>query len=342
MALVIPIFIPHRGCPHDCLFCNQQKISGVKKDDVASDAGVRETIDLWLERAKLAGSKRGTGPVEVAFYGGSFTCMDRDDQQSLLQQVAPYIVEKKVDSIRCSTRPDCITEEICEWLYGCGVRTVELGVQSLTELVLAKVQRGHNATQSMRAANTIKQAGLTLGIQLMVGLPGESTGSFLRTIDQVISLGPDFVRLYPTLVVAESGLEILYREGGYMPLTLQKAVAICARGYQKLSECDIKVVRMGLQPSPVLESSIVSGPYHQAFGDLVRSRLWMKRIRDRLCRVPPQKKLVIQVSHRDLSTVVGNGKCNIKRLDKLGYSGRYQILVDKTMERGCVKYVVSD
>ncbi len=333
MPFVIPVFIPHRGCPHDCLFCNQQKISGVSRE-LLQTGEVSKTIELWLTR------KRGPAAVQVAFFGGSFTCMDLDQQEALLEEVQPYIRRGEVDSIRCSTRPDCIDQELCAFLVKHHVRTVELGVQSLSDTVLKKTRRGHTAIQCRIASQLLKTAGFQLGIQLMPGLPAETTASFLKTIRGVIEIRPDFVRIYPALVVKESGLEELYRDGQFEPLSMNKAVAVSAVSYQMLTDAGVGVVRMGLQPSESLEESVVAGPYHPAFGELVRSRLWFREIRQQLSRLAPGKKLQIRLSHRDISAVVGLKKQNTKRLEALGFSGRYKIVVDKTMDRGFAQYVV--
>jgi histone acetyltransferase (RNA polymerase elongator complex component) len=181
---------------------------------------------------------------------------------------------------------------------------------------------------------------MRVGLQLMPGLPGETTGSFLKGIEEVIVLQPDFVRLYPALVVRESGLEKLYHAGSYRPLSLGRAIALTARCFQKLSDAGIKVVRMGLQPSASLEKSVVAGPYHPAFGELVQSRLWLKKIRAQLGLLSTEQKLLIHVSHRDMSAVVGMKKQNTKRLEELGFSGRFTILPDKNMARGNIHYAV--
>ncbi|MCP4341469.1 MAG: radical SAM protein [Desulfobulbaceae bacterium] len=333
MLLVIPIFIPHRGCPHDCLFCNQQKISGYDRDNTVQVA-VAETIDQWLERNK---SRR---QVQVAFFGGSFTCLSAREQKNLLSAVQPYLEKGKVDTIRLSTRPDCIDPAVCELLKEYKVGVVELGAQSLSDKVLQKSLRGHTSEHVRNGFRLLKASGMQVGLQLMPGLPGESSASFLHGIDEVITLKPDFVRLYPALVVKESGLEKLYRLKQYQPLSLGKAIALTAKCYQKLTEAGIGVVRMGLQPSEALEESVVAGPYHPAFGELVQSRIWLKKIRTRLVLLGPQQKLHIHVSHRDISAVVGMKKRNTIRLEELGFSGRYKILPDKNMARGSIHYAV--
>jgi len=330
--LVIPIFIPHRGCPHDCLFCNQQKISGHDREEARPPIAL--TIDVWLER------KKDRHQVQVAFFGGSFTCLPKSEQAAMLSAVQPYIAAGKVDTIRLSTRPDCIDAGVCALLKEYNVGVVEIGTQSLSDAVLQKSLRGHTAHETRHAFRLLKAAGIQVGLQLMPGLPGETSASFLRGIDEVIGLQPSFVRLYPALVVKGSGLETLYHAGRYRPLSLKKAIALTARCYQKLTEAGIRVVRMGLQPSALLEENVVAGPYHPAFGELVQSRLWLKKIRAGLVALGPEQKLFIHISEKDMSAVVGMKKQNTKRLDALGFSGRFTILPSKTMARGSIHYVV--
>lgn len=333
MPLVIPLFIPHRGCPHQCLFCNQEKISGSRGGE-ANIVNVAATIDQWLARSP------GKTKVQVAFYGGSFTCLRAAEQIAMLAAVQPYIAAGKVDCIRLSTRPDCIDTEVCQVLRDFRVGVVELGVQSLSDEVLAENQRGHNARQALAAFALLKAAGMEVGLQMMPGLPGESTSSFLLGINMVARLKPDFVRLYPVVVVKDSGLAERFHQDSYRPLSLNQAIALTGRAYNKLQSAGIRVVRMGLQPSESLDKSYIAGPYHPAFGELVVSRLWLRRIRARLTQLAPAENLCLHISHRDHGAVVGMKKSNIRRLNELGFSGRFTILPDKSMVRGSIKYVV--
>jgi len=332
MILVIPIFIPHRGCPHQCLFCNQKSITGQAGRTQPIEEEIKSTIEEWLERSRVRRE------VQVAFYGGSFTCLTREDQVQMLSAVRPFLDSGRVTSIRLSTRPDCIDQDICDLLQEFGVKTVELGVQSLDDQVLKKSQRGHTSSQSRDSLKLLRDSGMQLGVQLMVGLPSENTVSFLRGIGEVIRLKPDFVRLYPVLVVKNSGLEELYYNGDYRPHSLNKAVALTAMGYLRLLNAAIPVVRMGLQPSESLEESIIAGPYHPSFGELVKSRIWFSRIRKRLATLPAGEKMTVYVSHRDLSAVNGMSRGNILRLTDLGFAGRFRIATDKHMERGSIRY----
>ncbi len=333
MALVIPIFIPHRGCPHQCLFCNQQSITGQDGGSRRSEVEIGRTVEEWLVRSP------GRGEVQVAFYGGSFTCLPVEEQIGMLSAVRPFLDSGRVVSIRLSTRPDCIDSDVCSLLQKFGVKTVELGVQSMDDRVLKKSRRGHTVLDSMEAFWLLREAGMQVGIQLMVGLPAETTISFLSGINEVIRLRPDFVRLYPVLVVKKSELEDLYHTGEYKPFSLNKAVALTAKGFSRLRRMGIPVVRMGLQPSESLEQSLVAGPYHPSFGELVQSRIWFKRIRKKLAALNHDEKVTIFVSHRDLSAINGMNRRNIKRLNESGFRDRFIIKADKRLERGRIKYV---
>lgn len=336
MILVIPIFIPHHGCPHQCLFCNQQSITGQDRKSSWIQEEIKRTIEDWLERS------RKRREVQVAFYGGSFTCLTQEEQILMLSTIRPFIDSGRVTSIRLSTRPDCIDQDVCSFLQDFGVKTVELGVQSLDDHVLKKSRRGHTSLQSRDAFKMLRESGIKVGIQLMVGLPSENTVSFLRGIDEVIQLQPDFVRLYPVLVVKNSGLEDLYCKGDYRPHSLNKAIALTAMGYSRLLNVSIPVIRMGLQPSKSLDESMIAGPYHPSFGELVKSRIWFSRIRKILITLPPDGKVTVYVSHRDLSAVNGMNRRNIKRLTELGFAGRFRILTDKRMKRGRIRYAFGE
>ena len=369
MPLVIPFFIPHQGCPQQCLFCNQHSITGEREGrrDVATQ--VAATIREWLSRprrhpaqdmdegrsvkARLQGMdvekselearlRMPRGPqVQVAFFGGSFTCLPRVRQEELLTAVQPFLQSGQVRCIRVSTRPDCVDREVCSFLLSQGVRIVELGVQSLDDRVLQASWRGHDADHSRRAVALLHEAGLEVGIQLMPGLPLETTGSFLRTVREVVALVPAFVRLYPVLVVEHAGLAAMYRRGEYRPLSMNRAIALTSRAKVMLTAAAIRVVRIGLQPSASLERELLAGPYHPAFGELVASRIWLKRIRPLLASCPVGKRVVVRISPRDLSAVIGMKRLNIQRFERLGLADRLDIVTDMNMKRGTLVYAVN-
>ncbi|MBM4314752.1 MAG: radical SAM protein [Deltaproteobacteria bacterium] len=227
--MIIPIFIMNRGCPHRCLFCNEELVAENHPDRL-EETGFRETVRTYLE----AGRRRG-GPVEIAFYGGTFTGMPREEQLHLLGLAASYLREGTVDHIRISTRPDEIDAAGLDMLQAFGVKTVEIGAQSLDDDVLRLSQRGHRAADTLRAMARLKERNFATGIHLMAGLPGDSPELFARTIDRVIALGPDTVRIHPTIVLRDTPLADAYRKGIYRPLTLTEAVTQCKEALKKLT-----------------------------------------------------------------------------------------------------------
>lgn len=332
MALVIPVFIPHQGCPHQCSFCNQQSITGVQGATVRED--IKETISTWLGRPRKAGE------VQVAFYGGSFTCIAPETQEEMLGAVQPFIRAGQVHSLRLSTRPDCIDDEIVARLGCYGVKTVELGVQSLDDDVLQQSLRGHTAEDSRKAVRLLKHNNLQVGMQLMPGLPGDRTRTFLQTVRETIDLAPAFVRIYPVLVLTNSPLAAMYHAKNYLPLSMNRAIGLAARAKVMFDEAVIAVVRMGLQPSPSLERELVAGPYHPAFGELVAARLWLNRIRTLFVGLAASAVLEITISHRDLSAVIGPRRINMQRLHQLYGKERLVIHTQKDMKRGSLHHVV--
>ncbi|HHB75417.1 MAG TPA: radical SAM protein [Desulfobulbus sp.] len=337
IPLVIPVFIPHEGCPHSCVFCNQHRISGIQGKPLSADDVTRITR-TWLERDR----KKNRCRVQVAFYGGSFTGLALSRQQELLAAVLPFIRNGAVQAIRCSTRPDSIDAVIVNFLYARHVRVVELGGQSLDDSVLQNSRRGHSAADVVQASTMLKNAGMELGIQLMVGLPGQNFSSLRGTTDQVVSLAPDFVRIYPVLVVAGSGLARWYKRGEYRPLTLTRAVLQTAWMKKKLMAAGIRVVRMGLQPGRDLEKALLAGPYHPAFGELVNARLMLQQTRKLLSGVGPGQKVLIGISNRDLSVFKGIRQANIQRLTRLGLFDRFTLQTDPQQPRGTMKLITPD
>jgi histone acetyltransferase (RNA polymerase elongator complex component) len=333
--LVIPVFIPHQGCPHQCLFCNQRSITGIQEGSEEIGERITATIDEWLWR-----SQKNYARIEVAFYGGSFTCIPVEKQRKMLGVVQPYLGMGKVDSIRLSTRPDCVDPAICEHLSSYGVTTVELGVQSLDDTILHRSERGHNAQDCSSAVEALKEVGIEVGIQLMPGLPGETTLTFLRTIKKTITLQPSLVRLYPVLVVKGSGLEEQFAQGVFQPLSLNKAIALTGKAKELFDKFGIRVIRMGLQPSQSLEDELLAGPYHPSFGELVMSRFWFKRVRRMLSEVPEGFKVEVHISHKDVSAFVGMGKRNYKRLAELELLDKMILVTEKNMERGSLYHVI--
>ena len=244
---VIPIFVPHLGCPHDCIFCNQKSISGQKKQITAKD--VKDTIEEYLKSFKEKDSYK-----EVAFFGGSFTGIEPEKQEELLSAAYEYIKDKKIDSIRISTRPDYINKEILKRLKKYKVKTIELGVQSTNNYVLATAERGHTFEDVKKASKLIRWYGFELGHQMMVGLPDSTKQDELNTAKDLIKLKPKIVRIYPVLVVKNTKLEKEYNNGEYEPLSLVQAVERCKEIVYLFNKKKIKVIRIGLQNTTEISS----------------------------------------------------------------------------------------
>lgn len=331
MPLVIPVFIPHEGCPHSCVFCNQHSISGQssKPAQPITPLEVQATIQSWLAHS----NPEKHASVQVAFYGGSFTGLPIARQVELLEAVQPFLDQGTVQTIRLSTRPDYIDPDRLDLLRRYRVSIVELGAQSCDDRVLRQAGRGHCGADIAAASALIKAANIRLGLQLMLGLPGDTFRSLRATVARIVELRPDFVRLYPVLVLRGSGLDQLYHRGGYKPLSLSRAVLLAAFMKKRFDDQGIEVVRMGLQPSAELESALIAGPYHPAFGELVGARLMLQRTRRALVAVPATERVTLVIAERDLSIFHGQGRANSNRLRQLGLADRFILRTDPLQPR---------
>lgn len=325
---IIPFFISHQGCPHQCVFCNQEVITGEVKKDVTGGT-VKKTLDQ-----RLSGVDNQNREVEVAFYGGSFTGIPLGMQEELLGAVQPFLARGEVNSIRLSTRPDYIDHGIAAFLASYGVNTVELGVQSLDSEVLAASGRGHSREQVERAFAVLQKEKLQTGGQLMIGLPGDSHRRIMKSCRRLADLAPDLVRIYPALVLQGSPLARLYQEGRFRPLSLNETLALSAKLKEFFDQRDIPVIRMGLQPSLSLESELVAGPYHPAFGELVKSRVFFRRIRKILAGI--RRPAVITLAASDESVFRGLRNCSFKRLKDLGLLNDVQIEFSRHQARDLI------
>ena len=302
----IPIFVPHYGCVHQCSFCNQKTITG--SGDAVTAASACAQI-----QASLLTIERQTSEIEVAFFGGSFTAIDKALQEALLGAAKPFLDAGSVDGIRLSTRPDCIDEAVIERLLRYGVTAVELGVQSSDAAVLLKNQRGHTFADVVRAAELIKKAGIELGLQMMLGLLGSSPEQDLQTARDIAMLKPNTTRIYPTVVLEGSPLCALYRNGVYKPMDLETAVDTAASAYEIFRLHGIRVLRMGLMASDTLESGMVAGPQHPAFGELVFSRLYLRKMQRALAG-KNGGDFTFYVHPKAISQALGNKKENKTRI----------------------------
>ncbi len=329
--LIVPVFIPHEGCPHDCIFCNQKNISG-QKDNSVQPKEVIKLIKEWLFHSV----KKKTRKVEVAFYGGSFTLLPLSRQKELLQAVRGFIDRGEVSGVRLSTRPDGINRDVLSFLRDNKVDTIELGIQSLDDNVLTLSQRGHNSTDGCRAISLVQDHNFKLGVQLMLGLPGQSFTSLRQTVAKVVKLKPDFVRIYPLLVIKGTKLSALWQKGRYQPLSLDKGILQAAWMLEKFRDSGIKVIRVGLQPGTDLEKSLLAGPYHPSFGEMVASRIMFNKVRKLLSAKREDKVVNLSISHRDQSIFRGQKSVNIKRLAELGLDKRFILSLDSSLERNNV------
>ena len=313
----IPIFVPHKGCPYDCVFCNQRRITGHIRPTEPDE--VTEIIERHLGTIPAGSS------VEAAFFGGSFTGIPISEQSALMERVQPYIESGRIEGIRLSTRPDYINDEILTNLKHYNVTTVELGVQSMSDSVLRSANRGHTRADAETAARLIKEYKIGLGLQMMTGLPGDTDDIAIDTATRIIALRPDCVRIYPTLVIKDTYLEDLYRAGRYMPQTVDEAAELAAELIVMFENAGISVIRVGLQPTDEINAgaSVVAGPFHPAFGELAESAVYYNLARAELDGA--ESDAVIYVNPREVSKMTGNRRRNIARFkDELGINVKIQ------------------
>lgn len=314
---IIPIFVPHLGCPNNCTFCNQKRISGQTKMVTAKD--VKETIDYYLKNFKDDNKY-----VEVAFFGGSFTAIEKEKQEELLQAAQEYIKNKKVNSIRISTRPDCIDKEILKRMKKYHVKTIELGVQSTNNYILNRCKRGHTGEDVKKASKLIRLHGFILGHQMMIGLPESTKQDEINTAKELIKLKPKIVRIYPVLVIKDTELADEFENGTYTPLTVGQAVERCKEIVDLFNRSKINVIRIGLQNTEEIsdpsseKSSVIAGPYHPAFRQLVESSMWYDSILNKIKKVNAKvKKVKIIANDVSVNNIIGHKKENINKLKEV-------------------------
>ena len=319
----VALFVPHNGCPNQCSFCNQRAISGQRNQVEPSD--VDEAVQIAL---KNPASKGG----EIAFFGGSFTAIERETMVSLLSAAYKYVENGRFRGIRISTRPDAIDEEICNILRSYGVTAVELGAQSLDDRVLTLNKRGHTAEDVVKATKLLQKNGFETGLQMMTGLYGSTDEDSIETAKKIIELNPDTVRIYPTVVLENTELCELYRNGEYHPQGVEAAAEICAVLLQMFEEAGIKVIRTGLHSGGDVEGEFVAGAYHPAFKEICESKIYLRKVTELIRENKiPEGKIEIRVSPKSVSQMTGQKKVNIEALKKLGYEAK--ITADESIEK---------
>jgi radical SAM enzyme (TIGR01210 family) len=311
---IIPIFVPNLGCPNDCTFCNQKKISGEQKQVTAED--VRKTVEYYLKNFK-----DDSKYVEIAFFGGSFTGIDKDKQIELLEAANEFIKSKQVSSIRISTRPDYIDRKTLKLLKKYHVKTIELGVQSSNDYILKKSKRGHTFKDVVKASKLIRFYGFTLGHQMMVGLPESTEHDEINTARDLIKLKPKIVRIYPVLVIKGTELAREYSKGDYTPLTVEQAVERCKEIAYMFRKKNINIIRIGLQNTSEITSpeedgsEVLAGPFHPAFRQLVEGAMLYDSIAEKIKNINSKvKKIEIVVNPANVNDVIGHKKVNIQKL----------------------------
>lgn len=304
---IIPVFVPHLGCPNDCVFCNQRRISGHIEPATA------QTVKNAIEEAAAltpSGTKR-----QLAFYGGSFTAIPEARQVELFEAAQPYIEDGTISSIRLSTRPDAIDALVLKRLKKYGVAVVELGAQSMCDRVLELSGRGHDSAAVENASRLIKAAGFDLVLQMMTGLPGDTDESCIDTAKKIIALEPNGVRIYPTVIVRDTVLCDMWHAGTYKEHAVEDAVRICAKIVPLFNAAGIPIIRMGLNPTEDLSGGdALGGAYHPALGELVLSRIMLEKARTLLVGTKPGSRVVLGVNRSDVSKMVGQHRCNVKAL----------------------------
>ena len=329
----VGLFVPHNGCPHQCSFCNQRAISGQSRQVTPDD--VDEAVKIAMNNPDSRGG-------EIAFFGGSFTAIDRDIMVGLLEAANKYVKNGSFKGIRCSTRPDAVNDEICRILKFYGVTAVELGAQSMNDEVLRLNRRGHTSQNVVEASKMLKSYGFELGLQMMTGLYGSTDDDSIETAGAIIALKPSTVRIYPTVVLENTELAELYRSGKYLPQTVDSAAELCAELLLMFDEADIMVIRTGLHSGGGVEGEYLAGAYHPAFKELCEGKIYLNRAVECIKKNNiPQGKINIYVAPDAVSKMTGQKRCNIVKLKEMGYdakitadrkTGKYQLYIIRNEE----------
>ncbi len=315
----ISIFVPHIGCPNKCSFCNQRYITGTFKAPTVRD------VAIAVKNAQT-NPKYDPLTTEIAYFGGSFTAINRNYMLRLLRVACRFKKSGVVSGIRISTRPDAIDEEILSLLKEYGVTAIELGAQSLNDRVLKKNNRGHTAADVIKASSLIREYGFELGLQMMTGLYGDSDNSAIKTAEKIIEIKPDTVRIYPTIVLKDTDLAGLYYDGIYKPQGLDNAVNLASRLYKMFCDNGVNVIRLGLHS--IEQNAFIAGPWHPAFSELCQSQILLNEV---LSEVTKKGNYVIYVNKSDVSKMIGQKRSNIIFLENKGIYCR--VLTDENLNK---------
>ena len=313
----IPVFIPMEACPFQCIFCDQGRISG--RTFVPSAQYVINIIHQHLSTIPENNTE-----IEAGFFGGTFTGLSPERQEGYFNAVLPFIESGRISGIRLSTRPDFISREILELLRKYPVKMIELGAQSMDDEVLKKSGRGHTSRTTENASRMILEAGFSLGLQMMVGLPEDTEEKSVNTAKKIVELGASETRIYPVIVIKGTPLEDLVLEGKYIPLELEEAISLTKKVVSVFEDSDVKIIRIGLHPSEGLlnMNDYVAGPFHTSFRELVMTSVWTERFQV-LFGVKAGKNIEIQVNPADLNAAIGYYGKNRKLLENHFRSVRF-------------------
>lgn len=284
---VLPLFLPQAGCPRKCVFCDQKSQTGNKSQSL-------DDLVLLLDTMLEQRSQAAAPPVELAFYGGTFTGLPESWRQRLLRVAKSFMEHGTVCAMRCSTRPDAVTAEILQELRAAGLRTVELGIQTFASHALQRCNRGYGPETARKACHMVHDAGLKLGIQLLPGAPGQHSGDFFRDISITCDLAPEIVRLYPCLVFAETPLAQLWRQGKYRPWSVERSAHCLGQALLKLWSTNIRVARMGVAHHRDLETHVLAGPVHPALGAMARSSALFRIVRREIENFCKERKTTVR------------------------------------------------
>ena len=332
----VAIFIPFLGCPQKCSFCNQSDITGEK----ISQPTLEEVRDIIKNSVSYL--KENIYDSEIAFFGGSFTAIDRDYMINLLKTACTYVEKYNFKGIRISTRPDAINDEILDILKEHKVTAIELGTQSMDDEVLKLNNRGHTVEDTINAAKKIKQYDFSLGLQMMIGLYGDTKEKSIDSAKKIAELSPDTIRIYPCIVIKGTKLEELYNKKIFKPFSIETAVNICSELIPFFEEKNIKIIRVGLHSEQDLVNNIIVGPYHPAFKELCENEIYYKIILEKIkIKINDDENnncLKIFVKQSEISKAIGQHKINLKRLNDLGYNIKF--CIDNNLKKYQIKIAI--
>lgn len=308
----VSLFVVNNGCPYRCSFCDQTQISGHATLPYADD--VKKACEIAIKSGKTAPESS-----EIAFFGGSFTCMKEEYMRELLEAAQEYI-GVYFKGIRISTRPDAIDEEVLTLLKSYRVSSIELGAQSLDDDVLKRNLRGHTSKEVENASKLINAFGFSLGLQMMTGLPFDTSEKAIKTAEKIIKLKPDTVRIYPLIVLENTLCAKWYLDGKFKPQTLSEAVELCAELILMFEKENIKIIRAGLHSGGNVEKGYIAGAYHPSFRELCENKIFYSIIENKIANKPKDKEYIIYTSEKALSKARGQRNSNILKLSENGYN----------------------